>query len=57
MTDLATKINSLDREYRAPVALAVALAAGSWTALESELASLTWEYPDLPVSDILHQLR
>lgn len=46
-------INNLPREYRVPVAQAVDLADGTPSSIEAELNSIRWEYPDLPVDEIL----
>ena len=57
MTNFAQAINQLPREFRVPVAQAISLSDGSWPSLESEIRSLTWVYPDLPVDQILVTLR
>lgn len=55
--NLTQIINDLPCEYRAPVAQAVSFSDGSRDSIRSEIQSLVWEHPDLPVDDILERLR
>ena len=50
-------INNLDREYRAAVAQALSICDGTLDSFESELNSMTWEYPDLPVADVMRRVQ
>lgn len=49
-------IRGLDREYRSPVIRAFESSDGSLLSFIDELNSQSYEYPDLPVDDIIGQL-
>lgn len=57
MNNLNQIINELAPEYRVPVAEAVSLSDGTLASFSAELNSMTWEYPDLPVADVLYLVQ
>lgn len=60
MTSLQYRLQNLllniDREFRNPVAKAFAQSDGSFVSFAEELSSMSWDYPDLPVQDILDKV-
>lgn len=48
-------INKLEPEFRVPVSRAFYNSDGSTIGFQQELASMAWDYPTLPVQDILDQ--
>jgi len=55
MTNLVTHqvINSLEPEFRIPVVKALQASDGSFLSFQQELSAQTWDFPELPVQDIL----
>jgi hypothetical protein len=49
-------MNSLDREHRVPVSVAFKQSDGSFASFAQELSSMSWDFPDLPVQDILDKI-
>ena len=47
---------TLPREFRSPVVEALNNSDGTLSSFQAELASQTWDHPDLPVQDILDKL-
>ena len=43
----------LDREFRVPVSVAFKMSDGSFSSFAAELTAQTWDYPSLPVQQIL----
>ena len=58
MLDIRVKdlINGLDPEFRRPVARALQASDGTLLGFQQELAAMTWDYPMLPVQDILDRV-
>jgi hypothetical protein len=60
MTDLNvrinTVINNIEPEFRIPVIIAMNNSDGTVLGFQQELAALTWEFPELPVSDIFDRV-
>ena len=48
--------NQLPREYRKAVHNALSNSDGTFTSFQAELSAQSWDYPDLPVQDILDNL-
>jgi len=46
----------IDREFRNPVARAFAQSDGSFASFAQELSAAAWDYPELPVQDILDKV-
>jgi len=53
---LSKVVSSLNLEHRRPVAEALDLCDGEAGLFRQELQSQTWEYPDLPVEEIVQQI-
>lgn len=53
---LAQIISQLEPEHRVPVADALRASDGTPASFQQELQCQTWDYPDLPVQDILFQI-
>ena len=49
-------INNLDMEHRVPVSNAFKQSDGSWASFAAELSAMTWDFPELPVQDILDKV-
>lgn len=49
-------INNLDMEYRVPVSVAFKQSDGTFLSFAEELSAMTWDYPDLPVQNILDRV-
>lgn len=46
-------LNQIDREHRHPVVRAFESCDGTFLSFEEELVAQVWDYPDLPVREIL----
>ena len=53
---LQTLLLEINREFRNPVARAYAQSDGSFASFAAELSATAWDYPDLPVQDILDKV-
>ena len=49
-------VNTLEMEHRVPVAKAFKQSDGSFASFAEELSATSWDYPDLPVQDILDKI-
>lgn len=49
-------INSLEPEYRIPVQQAFKASDGTLLSFQQELSAMTWDYPRLPVQDIVDRV-
>lgn len=47
---------NIEREFRIPVSIAFKQSDGTFTSFQQELSAQSWDYPDLPVQDILDKL-
>jgi hypothetical protein len=51
-----TKINSFPLEYRIPIVNALRCSDGTYLSFHSELLVATWDFPDLPVDQIIEEI-
>lgn len=49
-------INQIDREFRVPVMEAARLSDGTLLSFQQELSGQAWDYPSIPVEDILNRV-
>lgn len=49
-------LTQLDREFRYPVVSAFESCDGTFMSFQEELTSKVWDYPELPVQEILDSL-
>lgn len=49
-------INSLEPEYRIPVQQAFKASDGTVLSFQQELSAMSWDYPRLPVQDIVDRM-
>ena len=56
MFNIKEVINGLEPEYRIPVQMAYKTCDGSVLSFQQELSAMTWDYPRLPVQDILDRV-
>lgn len=46
----------LPREFRKPVSVAADLSDGTFLSFQQELAAQSWDFPELPVQEILDKI-
>lgn len=51
-----TIINNMEPEYRMPVILALNNSDGTVLGFQQELASLSWDFPSLPIQEIFDKV-
>jgi len=47
---------TIEREFRIPVSVAFKQSDGTFLSFQQELSAQSWDYPDLPVQEILDKL-
>lgn len=53
---VSTVINKINPEYRIPVVNALHSCDGSFLSFHSELECQKWDYPELPVEEIIEEV-
>lgn len=53
---ISTVINELEPEFRVPVYTAARNSDGTVLSFQQELAAQVWDYPGLPVQDIMDKI-
>lgn len=58
LTEIVNKVkNEVYREYRKPITVAFQYSDGTVLGFQQELAAQSWDYPTLPVQDIIDRIK